>query len=1121
MRFSLPNPISPSHFHRGLRTIIVMAIFLGITFGVSITAYAEITGPGREACPNEEPIIVPGVEKKLIQMGPSRPGDCVTPQVIVMHNTDGGTLDSNWTLFNENQRGGGQNAGFIIGTDGHTYQTVEFYQEMAEITYTSNYINRYAISIEMVGPYTHANKEAQPIEQYNAALALVCFLMGQYNIPLGTTEADWISTTESNNEPEWVPGIYGHYQVVPSQKEDPGQGWLADFRDDLRAGNCSSSHSSGGGGGRMVPYDAYARPYSWPISGKIKQDYGFTEQAQNLGARYPGFYPIGDPGAIFSTTNHDEPPIDPATAKYINPNIDIEPVDNSTQARAVYATHAGWLTYAEWAGPEKGYTIQIESDVEGDGQSDLATRYMRLQPPVDGYFAPNIPVTLPPVSGVSSAINGACAVPSDEEWANVNRWDEQVKAGIKEIYTRTNIEVPCNLVKAFMKLESNGEELPPNADGYMGLMQVATDTATGGGSNCDWRTYDVTTTQGNINCGVHEIANGYEACNNSWDGAILKYFSGQCESTGATDAFGTSTDQYLQIVKENWEYLDSQAGSAPAPITSLPQPNPTEQNPQTTEQITPPPYVLEAEYMKPAIEAGGAEVAHDDAAASGGASMKLTTNVFINETVWKKADQLMIRAKSSRNAACLNQDDAEMEVYIDNELVDTITITSTIFQTFPLAVEGLDGRDHNLSLRLANPGALLCNRTLWIDSIHYVITNPNTPTVETVSSVTIEAEDLEDVTETDKPSTIVEDTSASEDHYVAFTSNSTREGEVIIPESNYFTIRARADLCGEGHGVPFIKVSLDDEELIDLGVDNEYWTEYSYKLGAGQEVGGTNNGTPPSTSTPPGTSDPSTGDGDDTGSGDDGGPTRDDLYPIDPRDPGGPLSTPTPPGNPLVLGETTESGDVLQATDDEEAEEEDAEPTPQKLTIEFYNDEFIAGVCDRNVYVDVITFKKFEVTQATYSKTSMIGQTTYVAYNQLIGYVSSSRGTDTEWEAYSATLPEVNMDDPELVDRPELALELENKAKEAFAARVPNAQQTYLSYRIMFNNPNFTTFPPPNEADKFINAKVDNPYVVETDDNKIAGRLKTVFDEPESPMFFFCAPRRQGDEVKCITEPNP
>src|SRR5690606_9806443 len=57
---------------------------------------------------------------------------------------------------------------------------------------------------------------------------------------------------------------------------------------------------------------------------------------------------------------------------------------------------------AGWAGPEKGYTIQIESDVEGDGQSDLATRYMRLQQPINGEFAPDIKEYYPDTTPIAN-----------------------------------------------------------------------------------------------------------------------------------------------------------------------------------------------------------------------------------------------------------------------------------------------------------------------------------------------------------------------------------------------------------------------------------------------------------------------------------------------------------------------------------------------------------------------------------------------------------------------------------------------------------------------------------------------------------------------------------------------
>lgn len=883
--------------------LILGSLILG---SATYTVFAQVNT--NDSCPNEEPITVPDVEQKYIQTGISRPGTCITPDMIFMHATEGGSLDSNWDLFNNGgQNQNGTNAHFIIGQDGQILQTVPLYQEKVEFAKTNTPMNDRTIGIEMVNPTIdfEGGKSGMPLEQYNAALKLVCYLMGQYSIPLGTNEADWVS--ERNfwaEDPAWSPGVYGHYQIGrPPVHQDPGKQWLTDFRADLKSGKCSvATNSTGGSGGRIVPYDAFARPYSWPTTGVIKQPYGFTEEAQSLGARYPGYYPLGDPSAIFSTTNHDEPPIDPATAKYINPNIDIAPANNTASARAVYATQAGWITYAGWAGPEKGYSIQIESDVEGDGQADLATRYMRLQAPQDGYFAPDI----------------------------------------AEYYPETT------------------------------------------------------------------------------------------------------------------------------PIT-----NPTEQDPESTEQHTPPPFVLEGEHMQ-TQSPDLAVVDTSDPTASSGASMRLQGQTAIRQQdVEHKADQLMIKAKMTKNIACA--DGAKMEVLVNNQVIDTITVNSTIWQTYPLTVDGLDGSSHTITIRFANPSLLLCQRQLWVDSIYYVITNPNTPTVETVASSRVEAEDLPDATQGDKHAEVKNDTVASQGKYVAFTSNSTIEGEVELTDSNYFSIRARADLCGEE--VPILSFKVDGNEVIALGVNQEDWTEYSYTFKPGQSV------------TASSSTEPSTDNG----------------------------STAPPPSQsgPTVQGATTQGGNVLQAAD-----EQAPQATTYKISLEFTNDHYQSPLCDRNVYVDVLTFKTFAVTQAIYSKTSLIGKTKYVAFNQLIGYVSSSRGTDVEWEQYV----ESNAIDYSQINPGgdgSQAAEQEKLDRETFISRVPNTQQTYLSYRIMYNNPNMTTFPPPTEVDRYINAKVDNPYIVETEDNKVAGSLKTAYDEPESPMFFFCALRQRGDNVKCIFEPNP
>ena len=167
------------------------------------------------------------------------------------------------------------------------------------------------------------------------------------------------------------------------------------------------------------------------------------------------------------------------------------------------------------------------------------------------------------------------------------------------------------------------------------------------------------------------------------------------------------------------------------------------------------------------------------------------------------------------------------------------------------------------------------------------------------------------------------------------------------------------------------------------------------------------------------------------------------------------------------------------------SEDEGAERT---VNVAFTNDKYVSPLCDRNLDVDVITIQDNTVSQTTYNANSLIGKTKYVGFNQLIGYVSSARDHERPGTNYS---------------------------------EVPNANQTYLSYRIMYNNPTFTTFPSPDTKDAFINARVDNPYIIETPDNTVAGSLKVAWDDRSAPMWFFCALRVTGDSVKCIDAPNP
>ncbi len=73
------------------------------------------------------------------------------------------------------------------------------------------------------------------------------------------------------------------------------------------------------------------------------------------------------------------------TAKegYIHPGIDIRPQRGVASSSYVYSTHAGFVTYA---GPapvsikERGWMVQIESDLNRDNVPDVITRYTHMMP---------------------------------------------------------------------------------------------------------------------------------------------------------------------------------------------------------------------------------------------------------------------------------------------------------------------------------------------------------------------------------------------------------------------------------------------------------------------------------------------------------------------------------------------------------------------------------------------------------------------------------------------------------------------------------------------------------------------------------------------------------------------
>ncbi len=136
-------------------------------------------------------------------------------------------------------------------------------------------------------------------------------------------------------------------------------------------------------GGRIT--DDEARPFGWPASGEIKQNWGNTGQAQaegvyrsTPGQLYTDYLSCPNEGKTYPDDGR------PRAGDFLHPGIDIQAPAGEVQHLAVYTTHAGFVTFAGDAGslgyPEKGFMVQVESDVDKDNMPDFITRYEHLAP---------------------------------------------------------------------------------------------------------------------------------------------------------------------------------------------------------------------------------------------------------------------------------------------------------------------------------------------------------------------------------------------------------------------------------------------------------------------------------------------------------------------------------------------------------------------------------------------------------------------------------------------------------------------------------------------------------------------------------------------------------------------
>lgn len=191
-----------------------------------------------------EELTVPGTTKRYIDIDKKKgvPGQIMQPNAVIIHTTQGPNDDTlrpamdYYNYFQNNQipRGGtGVATQFAVGKRGDAMHMAELFQNGVRRTYGCAYYPA-TIGIEMIERTVYGSKKEVPKGQYDKTIDIVKFCLDKYDLPVGTHSASWTSSRDQHMK-NFRPGVYGHYQLNPNNKSDPGRGLMGDILKDLTA----------------------------------------------------------------------------------------------------------------------------------------------------------------------------------------------------------------------------------------------------------------------------------------------------------------------------------------------------------------------------------------------------------------------------------------------------------------------------------------------------------------------------------------------------------------------------------------------------------------------------------------------------------------------------------------------------------------------------------------------------------------------------------------------------------------------------------------------------------------------------------------------------------------------
>ncbi len=173
--------------------------------------------------------------------------------------------------------------------------------------------------------------------------------------------------------------------------------------------------------------------------------------------------------------------------------------------------------------------------------------YARIIGDIQGYLDREFP-ELSDFGDMSQFGQGASSTANlGGEWAQVDSWNQMILSAQAKVQQETGVLVPGNLIKAVMKLESNGV-MQDDPYGAIGVMQVMPFWSSTYG--------DLHDPANNIYAGVSILAGGYKdgdlQGNPSWEWAARRYLG-----LGGADAYGTTSDTYWNTVSGYMAQLDA------------------------------------------------------------------------------------------------------------------------------------------------------------------------------------------------------------------------------------------------------------------------------------------------------------------------------------------------------------------------------------------------------------------------------------------------------------------------------------------------------------------------------------------------------------------------------------